>query len=710
MAVLFIVLLVWLIIIQVKLHDYDNQIEELKKRLDYTNRKLLKILSGKEEITIEEKRIDPIVTESFEEDEEDDDDEFYEEDNIEEKRPAIIYNHTKQEKNSLEKFFLGNAFTIIGALALIIGVGMFIKLISPFFIFTPLMKTIIGFIFGFGLIGTSYAIKKDNLKAYSEVLMGTGFSALFITTLCTTVLFKTFSPATCAIIAGVILIMAYVVADKQKTISMITIALIGGYLNIIFASNMNIDMAFGYLIFLNLLSLIYTYRNPKMECINIINLVITFLLTSILMLTNGKADNIHIAYPIVLWLVYLAYDLISINKTQNPDKINILNWTNFSILTFFSLLIFQDEKLYIGATLLCVAIIYNIIVGYMMYKKSEKFKPYLYSLLITVLLSIYFLAEETTRIALWSIIGLVIAFVVGKLKRDYLANWSIVFFVPAITNLFFINGVTNTLTNYTPIFNDRLFAFTFPIISTLGAYLSINNSENENTLKIAQTIKFMLLSLVYLYIVFEVNNYINENSLLKHSINAMPFVIIGFIYSIQMKKIATTNNFTIFEIASYIVGFISLIMLLIFGINYSPIHAFVPICNIRFVSFVTAIGAAICYARWTNSSFFKYLATILGFYLLNCEAFDFIEKNNTLDINYIISLVWLIYSGIIITFGILKNKSYLKNVGIIISILTLFRIFFYDLRNVDAIYKLIIFIALGTIFMIISYLYNKNQK
>ena len=570
------------------------------------------------------------------------------------------------------------------------------------------MKTIIGFVFGLGLIATSHAIKKENLKSYSEVLMGTGFSVLFITTLCTTVLFKTLSTIVCSIIEAIILVMAYLAADKQKTVSMIAIALIGGYLNIAFASHMEINTAFGYIIFLNLLSLIYVFRNPKMELVNIVNLIITLLLTIII--SHGRFDEIHIACPIILWLIYFIYDLINTNKIQNINKPNVLNWANLSVLTMFSLLIFEKEKLYIGATLVCVAIVYNIVVGYLMMKGSEKFKPYLYSLLVTIILCVYFLAEDITRIALWSVIALVIAFVVGKLKKDYLANWTLAFCVPAITNLFFIDGITNALVDYTPIFNKRLLTFAFPMIATLGAYILTKNSENKITIKSAQVSKFMAISLAYLYAIFEINNYVNQNSLLSHSMNAMPFVILGFIYALQMKKIGNTNNLAIFEITSYTVSIVALLTLLICGMNYSPIDKFIPILNIRCIAYITAIGASICFARWTKSDFFKYLATILGFSLISFEAFDFIIKVHNYGINYIVSLMWLIYSGTIITIGILKNKSYLKNTGIIISILTLLRIFFHDLEHVDAIYKLIIFIALGSVFMIISYLYNKNQK
>ena len=626
---------------------------------------------------------------------------------IEQYRSKYTFNSPKVKKeNDFENFFLGNAFTIVGALALIIGIGFFMTIIYT--AVTPLMKTILGFIFGLCLIAISNHLgKSDNLKKYSEVLMGTGFSALFITTLCSAVLFKTFSPTACIFIAGIILSVAYIVADKQKTLSMIAISLIGGYLNIFFVDNININMTFGYLIFLNLLSVIYTFRNPDKEIINVINLVVTLLF--IFIQTDTK-EGLSFIFPVILWLVYLIFDLVKNLQNKDTDEGNILNWVNLGVLSFFSLIIFKENKLAIGITLISMAMVYNLILAYLITKSSEKFKPYLYSMLVTILLSIYFLLDGTSRIMAWSFFGLLIAFVVKKLDREYLSNWILVFFAPAIINIFFIDDVFFIEKEYVILWNNRLLAFLYPILGTCSSYFLLKDMKYSSAQKTSDILKFVSITLIYLWLFLELNNYIYSLQNLEGTMKIVPSVIVGFIYSLQMKKFAMTNKLYIFEIAANLIGCVSLVALLIAGWNYKPVNAFVPMFNTRVLAFTTAIGASICYARWTKEESFKYLATILGFILITCECFDFIDKYYALEINYIVSIAWLIYSFAITTVGINANKSYLKNVGIITSILTVIRILFYDMSNVDILYKLIIFMLLGAILMIISYMYNKNKK
>ncbi|MCD7878657.1 MAG: DUF2339 domain-containing protein, partial [Candidatus Gastranaerophilales bacterium] len=140
-------------------------------------------------------------------------------------------NFQQKEEFDFENAFLGNIFNKIGAIVLIIGIGFFISIISKYIIFTPFMKICFAFILGLGMIcGANQMKESEKLKAYSEVLMGTGFSVLFLTVFYASAVFKMFNSLTTAIIAGIILICTYFEAERQKTNSMVVIALLGGYL------------------------------------------------------------------------------------------------------------------------------------------------------------------------------------------------------------------------------------------------------------------------------------------------------------------------------------------------------------------------------------------------------------------------------------------------------------------------------------------------
>ncbi len=144
---------------------------------------------------------------------------------------------------------------------------------------------------------------------------------------------------------------------------------------------------------------------------------------------------------------------------------------------------------------------------------------------------------------------------------------------------------------------------------------------------------------------------------------------------------------------------------------------------IRYISF--ACAAALIYASYetVKQEFFDKLIskTALGF------AFDFVfyvalwwlvssELINLMDIfgfndsyKLGLSILWGIYSLFLIGLGILKKKKHLRIGAIGLFAATLIKLFFYDIADLDTISKTVIFITLGILLLIISFLYNKYK-
>ncbi len=72
-----------------------------------------------------------------------------------------------------------------------------------------------------------------------------------------------------------------------------------------------------------------------------------------------------------------------------------------------------------------------------------------------------------------------------------------------------------------------------------------------------------------------------------------------------------------------------------------------------------------------------------------------------------LSLLWGLYSLLIIVFGIWKRRKHLRFGAIVLFACTLVKLVFYDVSLLDTISKTIVFISLGVLLLIISFLYNK---
>lgn len=701
-ALIIILMLIWLVIIQYKLTELSDAIKDIKGKLTK------KDIYGQPSIIKGATETNPQNIESISEIP---DELFYQ---SEEKTiPQFIENNLKKENKSesFENIFLGNIFNKIGAFAILVALVILIKMISPFFVFTAQLKITLGYLSGIAMmIGALKLYNKENLRNYSEVLLGTGFGAMFISTYCASGIFHLFNLPVTFIIATAFLLLAFYFADKLKTVSMLVISLIAGYLNIIFLNSEFIisdNFLFGYLIFINLTSILYTYRNPSKDIVNLINLPITMLAALI------YCSEIQIIFPLTLWGLYIAYDII---KPDSEVKNQLLSYINITVFSIILIKVFHSDYHRIAYAELGITLIYAII-AYYKNSNIDNLKNYINLSLVTSTLFTYFMCDKspTTKCFAWSIETAVLAFYSYKYKLRFLGAWAIGLFAAAYCAIIPIDGVlaVKSIGKYTPIWNIRLLMFTPIILSSAFSYYLLKKTDEAKLISFSEFFKFISITSIYLYIGLELNNIITQRFIGENTsavfINEMTNVILAFAYTINLKKLyyATSSNSFISIIAGFF-GICAALCLLITGIHYIPIKAFIPVINIRTVAFLTGIGTSILYEKWTKNKIYKYLGIFLGFILLHYEINDIINKYSINEGQYLISICWIVYAGIITTIGILKNRDYLKNSGIGLCILSILKILIYDLSNIDILYKFIAIITLGIILMILSYMYNKK--
>ncbi|MDL2262444.1 DUF2339 domain-containing protein [Bacteroidales bacterium OttesenSCG-928-I21] len=97
-------------------------------------------------------------------------------------------------------------------------------------------------------------------------------------------------------------------------------------------------------------------------------------------------------------------------------------------------------------------------------------------------------------------------------------------------------------------------------------------------------------------------------------------------------------------------------------------------------------------------------------WILSSELINWIDISGS-DRKYELglSILWGIYALMLIILGIWKQKRHFRIGGIVLFAITLLKLFFYDLRNLDTISKTIILVILGILLLIVSFLYNKYK-
>jgi uncharacterized membrane protein len=75
-----------------------------------------------------------------------------------------------------------------------------------------------------------------------------------------------------------------------------------------------------------------------------------------------------------------------------------------------------------------------------------------------------------------------------------------------------------------------------------------------------------------------------------------------------------------------------------------------------------------------------------------------------------ISVVWTIYGGAMLTFGMARRSRLLRIMGLLLLSLTIFKVFLFDLSSLERLYRIISFIVLGLILLAVSFLYQRYRQ
>jgi hypothetical protein len=104
--------------------------------------------------------------------------------------------------------------------------------------------------------------------------------------------------------------------------------------------------------------------------------------------------------------------------------------------------------------------------------------------------------------------------------------------------------------------------------------------------------------------------------------------------------------------------------------------------------------------------FHVYIFAIISYQL----KYFFYEFNGNRETgNLSLTILWGIYALMLIILGIAKRQKHLRVMAIVLFSITLIKLFLVDIARFDTIGKTIVFVSLGTLLLIISFLYNKYK-
>jgi uncharacterized membrane protein len=627
-------------------------------------------------------------------------------------------------------FLKQNALTIIGIFTLVLGIGYFVKYAIDKNWIGETSRAGIGFIVGMAIIGIGHFLRKNYL-VFSSIITGGGIAVLYFTTTIAFREYHIFSQNAGFLITCLITIVSIALSYYYKSEILIIFSLFGGFLAplMISTGQSNYLFLFTYLSVLNMGMLVIAYLK-QWKSIG----WISFIFTSIYLFfwTMERAEINAVLFYIITYLIFYAFALQNYIKKNTLEQLDILmlvliNFSSVAGLVF----IFNELQLLPASVFPVVFAIINGIGWYREYQKKNFGINYSVFTSITIsLITLAFALELKTHLitSIWAVEASLLLYIWKKTNHKIFKNFFYILFPMVIISQMMTWARYFDAESLQIIFNP-VFITSLVVIGScfMNLYLLKKDSEEEKSeLEFYENIfKILCISVIYFSVLFEIIYHISEESMVI-------IMTIGFLYSLFYlftlilfgKELSISKDFQagmiyVFLVLLFIHISTSQVANEIITKKISSNLFFVHLLYIFPLTYLTLkiFPKSDCIKNYR--SYWLISLTIVScfsfelyrtYILMNAENLEQIyELADHFNILYL-PIIWAVLACLFIYFGLKKEIPEINKIGFSLLGIMIFKLYSYDVWQMDNVSRIIAFIILGIILLLSSFMFQRLKN
>lgn len=673
-----------------------------------------------------------------------------------------------KQPTNWERFIGENLFGKIGIVIIIIGVFIGVKYSIQHNLISPAMRLVLGYLMGIGLFVTGAMLKKK-YESFSAILVSGAMTIFYFVTFIAYAVFGYFPQSLAFVLMFLFTAFTVLASLSYNQVVIAIIGLVGGYAVPFLLSNNSgqVEILFAYTAIINIGVLILSFYK-QWRSLYISALFLTWLLLFSTWASAYQYDDFvpYFVFNLVTFLTfYVAFIAQKIHRVQELGAVDVLLFL-FSSLSFYAMGVwlisdyYPNNRTFVAMFTLLNAV-FHFLVGYYFHLKKAPSQALKYLVLVlalsfaTLVIPIQF---KGTWITIFWIAEAALLFGFGRTKKmpvyeriSYavviLATFSLL--IDWGEGSYSIFDMEDASAYITP-FANSLFITGLLYSVAVGAMAYINDKYKETgTLNKVLSFLFNIFSVLILYCTFyrEISVFCDMRALHQdpeiyshyeayQDLNTFKGVW-HIIYSVLFISAYSFLNVKYLKkklLAELQIGlnFLLLTIFMTLGLYYfSELRErymeeaqeggqlSLWFLNIRYVGLLSLVvlGNSI----YALSKFLEFktgarrvLEMLLHLVILWVASSELLHWTDIYEsvANYKLGLtiLWGGYAILLVVLGIFKRKKYQRISGIILVGFTLLKLFFYDTTHLDTLHKTIVFVLLGVLLLIASFLYNKYTK
>lgn len=663
------------------------------------------------------------------------------------------------ERNpDLEKFIGENLANKIGIAVLVLGIGYFVKYAIDQNWIGIYGRVFIGILCGGLLLGLAHRLRKS-FAAFSSVLVGGGIAVLYLTISIAFHEYQIFSQTVAFMLMVIITGFTILLAITYKRVELAVLAILGGFGSPFMVSTQegNYIVLFTYILILDAGMLVLAYYK-KWSLVNIISYAFTLLLFGSWISAKFDSSNssmVHGALIFATLFYFIFFAMNIVNNIRENTKFQGLEITLLLSNTFFyyaaGMIILSGETGEAFKGLFTAALgVFNFIFAYLLYKNQRVDRNLIFMLIGLVLtfislaapiqlegnyITLFWAAEAVLLLWLSQKSGITLmkaasAIVTLLMLISLMMDWRILYYdysgsektLNIILNKAYITGIVSVISISISLY---LIRFEKDFREYVGAY------------KVALLVCGLgvLYAAQFLELQYQLNNYIDDNATIVTIIGtynmlyaaglllALPKIIhkdqkeeaaaflgvicmLAFLAFYHAHFINARDNFAIYN-SIPITGFA-------FHYIFIALLLFIAVVSLRnFQQLKSFNRQSHNIYSWFYVFFFVFVASAeLDHVVVLVGASDFESLLHVLNQNHKIGfpILWGVASFALIAIGLKTKKKHLRIISLTLMLITLLKLFIWDIRGISEGGKIAAFISLGVLLLVVSFMYQRLKK
>lgn len=612
--------------------------------------------------------------------------EKFKEDIKNEKKNIVQDKAINKEKNKIEFKVGANILSIIGVILILISFVTFGRYVYVNYMSNMLKGISLFVISSVILVAGELAHRKLNNK-FSIGIISLGIGTLYSSIIINYLSLRTINSIVALVITAILTGLSILISSKHNSNIIRLVALFGGYFCLVPMNTLDTIQSITTVVILCLIGLFNILNPIKNEnakiSFNIYSIVLNLIVYTKILLQGFLDDSAMVVYSIFICILINTMFLREVKRESKNTIYRRAGIIGLYILFSIALVGFIDINKNIKNVLY---IIYLVTLLTLFIK--EKCKQWIiYIQFVITVIFIFFNIENYYAITgVFIALTLISSFLVVKYNNSFIKVSSYICIVMSIIDFFSGESYLEIL----------IYRLIYILVFIISIYALALNNKNSKGLIILKYIYILLFALFF-----------NSINIFTGIINkSIVFICIGIIFNIIMNELDILRHKNIEEcnfVSLLILIFINIIILLCFDLKMIQfvILVILGITNIMLIKKLYNKENII-----TNNIYF-----LCGIYLtLSIIKLNSLKIFTCITGSIITNVLLMVLSFVCIWIGFKLKIKKLRKYGLIISLLTCAKVILIDSYVSNFIMKTIVFLLMGCIALVISYLYSKIEK